>query len=445
MGRRPRHRRRLRAPVRAAHARAPVRRRAAAARPLCPRARAGDRVMRPLGVAATGAVLALCACGGSSEDAPARSEPATAPQTAQAAAGRLRLVGVGSFDQPLFVTAPPGDRRRVFVVEKGGTIRVVRGGRRRPQPFLDLRGKVSTGSEQGLLSMAFAPDYARSGRFYVDYTDTSGNSHVVEYRRATADRANAGSAREILSQQQPESNHNGGQLEFGPDKLLYIGFGDGGGGDDQHGSRGNAQDLGTWLGKLLRIDPRAGGGRPYRVPSSNPFAKRSGAKPEIYSYGLRNPWRFSFDRRTGAITIGDVGQDTREEVDYARRGGARGANFGWRPFDGDRRNFHAPAAGERRRGPPAAPPRSRRRARAARPSTTAAPTAAARSRAATSSATAACRRSTAATSTATSAPGACTPSGCPRAAAAAGRCRCRGSRACPRSARTRGGASTRRR
>src|SRR3954454_22589478 len=348
MGRRPRHRRRLRAPVRAAHARAPVRRRAAAARPLCPRARAGDRVMRPLGVAATGAVLALCACGGSSEDAPARSEPATAPQTAQAAAGRLRLVGVGSFDQPLFVTAPPGDRRRVIVVEKGGTIRVVRGGRRRPQPFLDLRGKVSTGSEQGLLSMAFAPDYASSGRFYVDYTDTSGNSHVVEYRRASADRANPGSAREILSQQQPESNHNGGLVMFGPDKLLYIGFGDGGGGDDQHGTRGNAQDLGTWLGKILRIDPHASGGRPYGVPASNPFVKRSGAKPEIYSYGLRNPWRFSFDRRTGAMTIGDVGQDTREEVDYTRRGGARGVTFGWRPFEGTRRNFNEPAPGARR-------------------------------------------------------------------------------------------------
>src|SRR3954454_2989360 len=352
MGRRQRRRRLLRAALRPSGPRAAVRRRAPAPRPLRPRAGAGGRVMRPLGGAATGAVLALCACGGSSEEAPARSEPAATASTpaspARAAGGRLRLVTVGSFDSPLYVTAPPGDRRRVFVVEKNGTIRVVRGGRRLATPFLDLRGKVSTGAEQGLLSMAFAPDYASSGRFYVDYTDTSGNSHVVEYRRATADRANPGSAREILSQQQPESNHNGGQLEFGPDKLLYIGFGDGGGGDDQHGSRGNAQDLGTWLGKLLRIDPRAGGGRPYRVPSSNPFAKRSGAKPEIYSYGLRNPWRFSFDRRTGAITIGDVGQDTREEVDYARRGGARGANFGWRPFEGNRRNFNEPAPGARR-------------------------------------------------------------------------------------------------
>src|SRR3954467_11885006 len=306
--------------------------------------------MRPLGLAATGGVPAVWGGGGSWEEAPARSEPGSTATTspAQAAAGRLRLVTVGAFDQPLYVTAPPGDRRRVFVVEKGGTIRIVRGGRRLATPFLDLRGKVSNGAEQGLLSMAFAPDYASSGRFYVDYTDTSGNSHVVEYRRATAARANAGSARQILFQQQPEANHNGGQLAFGPDRLLYIGFGDGGGGNDQHGSRGNAQDLGTWLGKILRIDPRAGGGRPYRVPASNPFVKRSGAKPEIYAYGLRNPWRFSFDRRTAAIVIGDVGQDQREEVDYARRGGARGANFGWRPFEGNRRNFNEPAPGARK-------------------------------------------------------------------------------------------------
>jgi hypothetical protein len=168
---------------------------------------------------------------------------------------------------------------------------------------------------------------------------------VVEYRRASADRANAGSARQILAQEQPESNHNGGQLQFGPDNLLYIGLGDGGGGDDQHGARGNAQNLGTWLGKILRIDPRASGGRPYRVPSSNPFVNRSGARPEIYSYGLRNPWRFSFDRRTGDLTIGDVGQDAVEEVNFARRGRGRGDNYGWRPWEGNSRNFDEPAPG----------------------------------------------------------------------------------------------------
>ncbi|HEY3020700.1 MAG TPA: PQQ-dependent sugar dehydrogenase [Solirubrobacteraceae bacterium] len=313
-------------------------------------------MVRPAALAAAVLVCALGACGGSSDDAPARSDRAaphatTAPpgaRPAQRRAGRLRLVSIGRFDSPLYVTSPPGDRRRVFVVEQGGTIHVVRGGRKLAEPFLDIHDKVVSGGEQGLLSMAFAPDYARSGRFYVDYTDTNGDSRIVEYRRATADRADPGSARQVLFQPQPEANHNGGLVLFGPDRLLYIGFGDGGGGNDQHGPRGNAQSLGTWLGKILRIDPRAGGGKPYRVPSSNPFVGRAGAKPEIYAYGLRNPWRFSFDRRTGDLSIGDVGQDEREEVDFARRGRAKGANFGWRPFEGNRRNFDEPAPGARR-------------------------------------------------------------------------------------------------
>ncbi|HEY8638546.1 MAG TPA: PQQ-dependent sugar dehydrogenase, partial [Solirubrobacteraceae bacterium] len=257
----------------------------------------------------------------------------------------LRLVSIGRFSAPLYVTAPPGDTRRVFVVEQAGVIRVVRGGKTLGTPFLDIRNRVASGGERGLLSMAFAPDYARSGRFYVDYTDRNGNSRVVEYRRATADRANPRSARRVLLQTQPEANHNGGQLQFGPDGLLYIGFGDGGGGNDQHGTRGNAQDLGSLLGKILRIDPRARGRRPYSIPSSNPFVRRSGARGEIYAYGLRNPWRFSFDRSTGDLTIGDVGQDDVEEVDFARRGRARGVNYGWRPFEGRRQNFNEPAPG----------------------------------------------------------------------------------------------------
>jgi hypothetical protein len=135
----------------------------------------------------------------------------------------------------------------------------------------------------------------------------------------------------------PDPNHNGGLLEFGPDGLLYIGTGDGGGAGDQHGARGNGQSLGSLLGKLLRIDPRAAGGRAYRIPASNPFVGRAGARPEIYSYGLRNPWRFSFDRRTGDLAIGDVGQDAVEEIDFVPKGRGRGANFGWRPFEGNRR------------------------------------------------------------------------------------------------------------
>ncbi|HET6548074.1 MAG TPA: PQQ-dependent sugar dehydrogenase [Solirubrobacter sp.] len=268
-------------------------------------------------------LLMLAACGGSSSASPDRS-----------GGGSVRLQKVGSFDSPLYVTAPPGDRRRVFVVEQGGKIRVIRGGRTLRKPFLDVSDKVSAGGERGLLSMAFAPDYARSGLFYVDYTDTDGNTRVVEYRRRSADVADPGSARQVLFQRQPESNHNGGLLLFGPDKLLYVGLGDGGGGGDMHGPIGNAQSLGTWLGKILRIDPRRSGSRPYSVPRSNPFVGRAGARPEIYSYGLRNPWRFSFDRRTGDLTIGDVGQNEVEEIDFVRRGRGRGANFGWRVFEG---------------------------------------------------------------------------------------------------------------
>jgi glucose/arabinose dehydrogenase len=284
--------------------------------------------------ASLAAVLGLAACGFGGGDA-----AGTADGTAAQRPG-VELVRVGSFSEPVHVTAPPGDRRRVFVVEQAGRIMVLRDGRKLRRPFLDIRNKVDAGGERGLLSMAFAPDYARTGRFYVDYTDTKGDSRIVEYRRSSADRADAGSAREILFQPQPEPNHNGGQLAFGPDGLLYVGFGDGGGGGDPHGPRGNAQDLGTWLGKILRIDPRASGGRPYRVPSSNPFTRRAGARPEIYAYGLRNPWRFSFDRRTGDLTVADVGQDAVEEVSFRPRGRGRGANFGWRPFEG--RSRHTP-------------------------------------------------------------------------------------------------------
>jgi glucose/arabinose dehydrogenase len=268
-------------------------------------------------------------------------------QATPSAADGLRLVGVGTFDAPVYVAAPPGDTRRVFVVEQGGTIRVITGGKRRSRPFLDLRGKVISGGEQGLLSVAFAPDYARTRRFYVNYTDRGGTQSVVEYRRSKAsrDRADAGSARLVLRYDGVEANHNGGLLLFGPDRMLYVGTGDGGGANDQHGARGNAQDLGSLLGKLLRIDPRRSGAKAYRVPPSNPFTGRSGARGEIYSYGLRNPWRFSFDRRTGDLTIADVGQDQIEEVDFATKGAARGANYGWRPLEGTRRNFDEPAPG----------------------------------------------------------------------------------------------------
>ncbi|MBW3606996.1 MAG: PQQ-dependent sugar dehydrogenase [Actinobacteria bacterium] len=309
-----------------------------------------------LTLAALATVAVLAACGadeGAAGSATTTSAPTSASssgstattQAKPSAADGVRLVGIGTFDAPVYVAAPPADNRRVFVVEQGGTIRVIVGGKRRSRPFLDIRSRVTSGGEQGLLSMAFAPDYAKTRRFYVNYTDRSGDQRVVEYRRSRgrADRADGGSARLVLIYRQPEANHNGGLVTFGPDKLLYIGTGDGGGANDQHGPRGNAQNLDSLLGKLLRVDPRRSGGRAYRVPSSNPFADRSGARPEIYSYGLRNPWRFSFDRRTGDLTIADVGQNAVEEVNFAKKGRARGANYGWRPLEGTRRNFDEPA------------------------------------------------------------------------------------------------------
>jgi glucose/arabinose dehydrogenase len=308
------------------------------------------RIALPL--AALAAVL-LAGCGadsGPEARPPAQTGDGAATTGAAPAAARsrgLRLVPVGRFDAPVHVTAPRGDRRRVFVVEQGGVIRVVRGGRRLSRPFLDIRRLVRSGGEQGLLSLAFAPDHRTSRRFYVNYTDRAGTQSVVEYRtsRSSPERALPGSARLVLRYDGVEPNHNGGLVLFGPDRLLYIGTGDGGGANDQHGRRGNGQDLSSLLGKLLRIDPRPSGGRPYRVPADNPFAGRDGARPEIYSYGLRNPWRFSFDRVTGDLTIGDVGQNAIEEIDFARRGAARGANYGWRPYEGRRRNFDEPAPG----------------------------------------------------------------------------------------------------
>ncbi len=304
-------------------------------------------------------LVGLAACGSSEVDEgkaapaasprgpdapPATGEDATHPRARQAAKG-VRLTRIGSFDQPLYVTAPPGDKSRVFVVEQPGRIRVVRNGKVRSEPFLDVSDEISCCGERGLLSMAFAPDYATSGLLYVDYTNQAGDTRVVEYRAAGPDQADPSSARVVLGVDQPEPNHNGGLVTFGPDGLLYVALGDGGGADDQHGSRGNGQNLGTLLGKILRIDPRKSGGRAYTVPGSNPFADKSGARSEIYLYGVRNPWRFSFDRSTGDLTVGDVGQDRQEEVTFFERGKGRGRNLGWRPFEGRLRNFNEPAPG----------------------------------------------------------------------------------------------------
>ncbi len=249
---------------------------------------------------------------------------------------------VGGLSAPLSIAAPDDGSGRIFVVEQAGRIRIVRDGTLVDRPFLDLRERVSSGGERGLLGLAFAPGYGTGGenRFYVNFTDTSGNTVIAEYRASADDRdlADPSSERVLLHVDQPFPNHNGGDLVFGPDGMLYAALGDGGSGGDP---MGNGQRLDTLLGKLLRLDPFGGGGaggagQSGLAPGDNPFVGRPGAKPEIWAYGLRNPWRFSFDRVTGDLWIGDVGQGAWEEVDLARRadGGGRGLNFGWNRMEG---------------------------------------------------------------------------------------------------------------
>jgi len=270
------------------------------------------------------------------------STPVDGGNTASAASSGPVLRLVGTFKEPITVAQPKGDTSRLFVVEQAGRIVLLRNGKRLSTPFLDISRLVSCCGEQGLLGLAFAPDYSSSGRFYVDYTDVNGDTRVVEYRRSLGNSnvADASTARIVLAQPQPQANHNGGHIVFGPDQMLYIGLGDGGAGNDPHGLIGNGQNLSTLLGKILRIDPRQSGTSPYTVPSSNPFVSKAGARPEIWAWGLRNPWRFSFDRKTGGLAVGDVGQNQIEEIDWSpapQRG--RGVNYGWRPFEGTRVNF----------------------------------------------------------------------------------------------------------
>ena len=232
---------------------------------------------------------------------------------------------------PLALTAPAGDPR-LFVVEKPGRIRIVREGTLLERPYLDLTGTVSAGGEQGLLGLAFDPDYSLNGRFYVNYTDLEGDTRIVAYHVSSdPDVADPASAELLLSIEQPFSNHNGGHLAFGPDGYLYVGSGDGGSGGDPEGNGQDRQDL---LGSLLRLDVSAGNG--YTIPPDNPFAAATDARGELWDLGLRNPWRFSFDRVTGDLYIADVGQNEREEINVATRatGGGRGANYGWSIMEG---------------------------------------------------------------------------------------------------------------
>ena len=246
-----------------------------------------------------------------------------APASAAAAPA---LVPVGSFDSPVYVSAPPRDFSRLFVVEVGGRVRVVRDGVTLPTPFVDISGEVASGGERGMLSIAFPPDYESSGLFYLYLTaEPDGELQVREYHRSAGDpdRADPTTGRVVWRQAHDEAaNHNGGQIEFGPDGLLWLATGDGGGQNNQFG---HARDLSSQLGKLLRIDPRPGNAGTYTIPADNPYGTA------VWAYGLRNPYRFSFDRVSGDLLIGDVGGGLREEIDWARRadGYARGSDFGW--------------------------------------------------------------------------------------------------------------------
>ncbi len=248
----------------------------------------------------------------------------------------LRLHKVAGFDQPAYLTAPRGDRRDLFVVERAGRIEIVRDGRKLRRPFLDIRGLVDLDfpnnqfrDQGGLVSLAFAPDYRRSGRFYVFYSHRDGTLHVDEFRRAGGSRLRAArsSRRTVIAiPRLGRRTDLGGDLGFGPDGYLYVGFGQG-----RHPD--SAQDLGALTGKILRIDPRPLPGAPYGVPADNPFVNLPGARPEIFAYGLRMPWRFSFDPQSGDLIVGEVGEERFEEVDVLAPADA-GANLGWPFYEG---------------------------------------------------------------------------------------------------------------
>jgi glucose/arabinose dehydrogenase len=263
-------------------------------------------------------LLALAACSnGPSDGRPPAGE------------GDIRLQQVADgLQSPVFLTAPASDAR-LFIVEQPGRIRIVQNGTLLPTPFLDITSRVSAGGERGLLSVAFHPRYATNGTFFVNFTDTRGDTRIERFRvGADPNRADPASAELVLTVVQPFSNHNGGLVAFGPDGRLYVGMGDGGGGGDP---RETGQDPLQLLGKLLRID--VDGARPYTIPADNPDAGRTDRRPEIWASGLRNPWRFSWDRTAGLLYVADVGQNRLEEINVvpAAQGGV---NYGWDEMEG---------------------------------------------------------------------------------------------------------------
>ena len=235
---------------------------------------------------------------------------------------------VEGLEAPLLLTHAGDGSGRAFVVEQGGTIRTIADGQVAPEPFLDISAKTEGGGEQGLLGLAFHPDFERDGRFFVNYTDLAGDTVVASYR-ADGPSADPNSEKVLLKIDQPYSNHNGGHLEFGPDGYLYIATGDGGSAGDPED---NGQNRDSLLGKLLRVDVDAEG---YEVPDDNPFADGREGAPEVWAYGLRNPWRFSFDRTTETLWVGDVGQGELEEINRVPQDEG-GLNFGWNEMEGSR-------------------------------------------------------------------------------------------------------------
>ncbi|HZL04512.1 MAG TPA: PQQ-dependent sugar dehydrogenase [Coriobacteriia bacterium] len=280
------------------------------------------------------AVVLLAACTPSEPvvvDGTPPSRPATptpAPEPVWPPTIRLKPAFSG-FEQPVLAIGARDGSGRLYVVELTGRIRVVKADTVLPEPFLDLSGLVSTGGERGLFSVAFPLDYGASGVFYVDYTNAEGHSVIARYRVSEdPDRADPASAEVLLTVEQPYANHNGGQLAFGPDGFLYIGFGDGGSGGDPED---NAQNPATLLGKILRLDVSRPGA--YGIPADNPPIGQTAYRPEIWALGLRNPWRFSFDRETGDLYIADVGQNAWEEINVEPVGSG-GRNYGWNLFEG---------------------------------------------------------------------------------------------------------------
>jgi len=286
-------------------------------------------------------VCAAVAVAGCKSDAISRiggsAVPITSPTSASApTAAALSTTSISGLGQITNIVAPDDGSGRLFVTDQVGIIRVVQNGTALPTPALDIRSRVgSVGTEQGLLGLVFPPGFAAKQHAYLYYTDPAGTSRVFRIHITATDPNSFDPAtmQPILSIAQPFANHNGGQLAFGPDGYLYLGFGDGGGAGDP-GNR--AQKLSTLLGKILRIDvestPNASG---YRVPASNPFVKRPGARHEIWAYGLRNPWRFSFDPATRNLWIADVGQNKYEEVDLVLAGSKSGLDFGWSLYEGN--------------------------------------------------------------------------------------------------------------